>query len=242
MEIDVNQKTPFGGEIKVGTNMVMYLSARSYFIEHRGVEILAPYYYSTDTGKDFEISLKKFNETGEFEPECEICGEKLYKFRHVESAGGTLEQKTFVSQKKHSMFVTEDREVLLVCHGISRCFNKVGFEYEEEQSQAERMRVHYEPVSFSEWIEYETNDAQILSEMSVFDIQEAALVFEAMEQVYDSDVRPFMDKWGVKNLLKTNYMEFDSELETIKTRFLTLFRESERQKILKRILVYIGMK
>ena len=234
-------KTPFGAEILSGDSLSLFLEVRQYFLERRGVEITAPYFYSTEVGKEFSISLNEYNLKHKDDFERAVCSEKLFRFDHDDKIKGCVKEQTLVSQKKHLIFKTCDGDEIKTCYGISRCLSKRGFSLKEVDEDSFAIKTLPDVIGFDEFIDREVNYDDILLESSVFDLREASEVISWMDRVYGEDVLPFIRKWSSVTLCKENAARFLEEFESVNSTFLSMFKPKFRPQIRKRILTYVGI-
>jgi hypothetical protein len=207
----MNKITSFGNPLKVGKNQDVLRKGSIYFYSQHGTSIKS-YMYTRDT------SLKRRNSRTLPKSNlecCKVCGAKLYK-EHDPDEKGNFD----ISEKKHLVFIDSDGEVHKTCYGLNHCFKLANFDPEsvEVEDQDASFEAIYRGIRFPD---------------------ENAFHISVLED-FESNVRPFIDKWSGLAVSKLNIMEFISDAERI-TYHLRFHNEDDASLLLYRIYRCIGV-
>lgn len=210
-----------GTTFSLGKNMKVLINGKSFFAS-RGINITS---YATMVDTYIEIESSDV-------PACSICCQPI-------SARKTIDGEKVDVTTRMMMFIDASGQKYYAHYRMMTCFRQAGFELQDlsfdNQTNAlgfvEREEDEFEPVpppSYSEFLNIE---------------RENTLSFIRAEKSYNILVKPFVAKWQVRSISKSNLLEFLSDWQAMSEHTL-LFVEDEISSVqfLVKVQKLIGVK
>lgn len=208
----------FGENAKTGKNLELLRKGQRWFAQNKNLKITSYQYVSKPSNW---VSSRLLSDDST--KSCCICGMKLYNTK-VDASNALS-----VSSKKHLIFKDVCGSEHHTCHGLNRCFSRVGWDHEQAQESEAELGIL-------------TMDDILPVDTSILD-EDGKHHIEIFRDMFEVEILPIILYWRNVPITKDNVMMFVREWDyIIDDKLARSIQPAALKEVQRRLLTAMGVR